>query len=118
MVGASNVDVLDAAALEPVHVGSIDAGRNLANQAARIADGRVLSGLIADEGILAAVSAINAHVAHRNNSAIGASEHTAGAHARILVLPGSKHIYPRDNCRAARRDRFGGADVSVDRDIA
>ena len=51
-------------------------------------DAIVRSGLIADDGVLGADSAINAHVAHRNNAATGASDHAAGAHMVIGVRPG------------------------------
>ena len=85
--GAGDADILDTAVVEPVLVGAT-ATRNLTNQAARIVDAIVRSGFIADDGVLGAVSAINAHVAHRNNAATGASDHAAGAHMVIGVRPG------------------------------
>ena len=117
MVGTGDVNVLDVAVLEPVRVRAA-AARDLANQSARIADFEVLSGTIADDGVLGAGPGINAHVAHRNNAAIDAPDHAAGAHIPIGILPGGKHIHPRDDCRARRDDRFCGADVGVDRDMA
>ena len=113
MVGAGNVDILDATVLKPVRVGAATA-RDLANQAARITDAIVRSGGIADDGALGIASGINAHVAYRNNASIGASDHTAGAHVLIGVRPGGEYIYPRDDCRA-RCDGFRDANFGVHR---
>ena len=123
MVGASDVDILDAAVLEPVRVGAATTARNLPDQAARIANLRILSGLIANSGVLGAASGFNAHVAHGDNTAIGVSDHAAGTHIFQLFfrlprsLSGDEHIDLGDD-RRARCGGYRGANIGVHRYVA
>ena len=117
LIDIGEVDILNAAVLEPILVGCVGAARNPAKQTAHIAD--AFSVYTADDDILGAVSSINAHVAHRNNAATGASGHAAGTHVIIgVLLHSGEHIHPRENCRARPLVRRSGTNVGVDRDIA